>query len=73
MCWPASAMTANTWATYSSGTASWNRSLMLFTNTSRGRRHRSGRSNADGAVRGSKPCSYAWPGTPRNRSATLSA
>ncbi len=66
-------MTSKTARRKSSGMSSWNRSLIEFTKIIRERRQRNGCSSLAGHKRKSKPCSYAWPGIPRHRSANVSA
>jgi len=46
---------------------------MLSTKTLRGLRHRNGKVSLSGHNRTSKPCSNGCPGTPRQRSANVSA
>jgi hypothetical protein len=49
------------------------KSDMLFKKMRRGLRHRNGRVSRSGHSRTSKPCSNGCPGTPRHRSAKVSA
>jgi hypothetical protein len=73
VCCSATAITANTWAIKSAPTASCHKSDMLFRKTRRGRRHCRGSVSRSGHSRTSKPCSNGCPGTPRHRSANVSA
>jgi len=73
VCCSATAITANTWAIRSAPTASCHKSDMLFRKTRRGLRHRNGSVSRSGHSRTSKPCSNGCPGTPRHRSANVSA
>jgi hypothetical protein len=67
------AMTANTSAMNSSGTSSWNRSLMLLTKIRRGLRQRSGIGRAARAQRDVEALLEVVAGMPRHRSANVSA
>lgn len=73
VCQLANRITRATLTIYSSGTCSWNKSLIELTKIILGVRHRKGSANFSGTKRKSNPCSKGWSGTPRNRSANVSA
>lgn len=66
-------ITSTTRAMYSSGKASWSRSLIEFTKIRCGEVRSRGSSSLCGASLGVNHCSYACPGTPRKRLAKVSA
>lgn len=73
VCCCAFAITVNTQAMNWSGTSLWNKSLIELVKTRRGRFQCKGCSSLSGRSVTSKPFSKWWPGTPRHRSAKVSA